>query len=398
MRIILLIPELGYGGAETALLRLGKQLAEYHSVTIVVFQSRYKNSNYTDLRIHTDLPIVELDRSAPLPRFLPGCVGRWLRRATGLRRLKLQSDVTISFLSGANLLNVLVRARRPCVLSERGSKRHDLGSPNVAKWFWLHWLDPLAYRFADRIVCVSEGLSREVRSSMPTNLRKKVITISGYLDAEQAISSGTAAIESELILLANRPLIVAAGRLDTQKGFHYLLPLFAEVAPQVPQSGIILIGDGPRMNDLINLASSLRLSVCVALPGAPIDPSAQVIFLGFRTNPARYTQLGRAFVFSSLWEGLPNLLLEALAAGSWCLAADCPWGPSEMLFEPNLFGLLPPINDPARHTIWKAALLEVLQQPMRTTLSLEQRKSVANRYSIKTSGERWNQLLTELRS
>lgn len=397
MRILLLIPELGYGGAETALLRLAKALAERHAITIAVFRRSYQQGNYTDAAPSTALTVVELDRSGkPLPSWLPVRFARWWRRAHELRRLKRQCDVAISFLGGANLLNALIRAGKPCVLSERGSKRHDQSSRRLSRWIWYSLLDPLAYRRADRIVCVSEGLSNEIRQALPRQQRLRVVTIAGYLDPEQALAARDAPIESELLCLAKRPLLVAAGRLHPQKGIHHLLPLFAKVAPSIPGSGLLVIGDGPQQQALIALAEGLGLTVSINRSRDAIDSNAQVIFLGYRPQPARYTKLGCAFVMSSLWEGLPNMLLEALASGAWCMAAECPWGPAEILTHPELGRLLPPIQQASSREPWIAALNEALLLSAPRELSLACRQQLVERFSIQRSAQRWEALLEEL--
>jgi glycosyltransferase involved in cell wall biosynthesis len=388
MKLLFIIPELGYGGAETALLRLATELVKRHAVTIAVFRKTYQQGNYADSELITFLPVVELDRSGiALSRWMPNQLGRWWRRARELRRLKRQCDVSISFLGGANLLNALVRARKPCVISERGSKRHDSSGNPLSRWFWCSLLDPLAYCLADRIVCVSEGLSSEIRQAVPSQQRHKVHTIAGYLDSAQALAVRDVSIESELLSLANRPLLVSAGRIHPQKGFHLLLPLFAQVVPNVPDSGLVLIGDGPQLQDLVAQAKALGLTVCINKPGEPIDRKPQVIFLGYRPHPARYTKLGRAFVMPSLWEGLPNILLEALASGSWCLAADCPWGPAEILTDPELGMLLPPIQLASSRSIWIQALTNALLRPMGGELSFTLRRSIAERFSVAASAQ-----------
>ena len=397
MNILFPIPELGYGGAETALLRLVGELEKRHSVVIAVFQKNYKDSSYAkSAQVCINSPVVILDSDIVVNTLVwPTQFVRWLRRARGLRKLKRECDVCISFLGGANFLNALVRAGKPCVLSERGSKRNDQSGNRLGRWIWYSLIDPLLYRLADRIVCVSDSLSSEIRQAVSRGRRSKVFTIAGYLDPEQALAACDSSIEPELISLANRPMLVAAGRLHPTKGFNHLLSLFAQLAPSIPASGLLLIGDGPQQQELIDLAESLGLSVCINNHGEPLDPRAQVIFLGYRSQPARYTRLGRAFVLSSLWEGLPNILLEALAAGCWSLAANCG-GSSEVLSSPELGQLLPPIQLDSSRGPWLTALNEALLIPAPREISLVRRKQLVDRFSIQRSAQRWEALLDEL--
>lgn len=396
MRILFLIPELGYGGAETALLRLASELAKGNDVTIAVFRRSYQVGNYAEVSLDTSFPVVELDSPGRVsPIWIPSQLARWWRRARELARLKRNCDVCISFLGGANLLNSLVLCGKPCVLSERGSKRQGQSGNPISRWIWCSFLDPLAYRRADRVVCVSESLGSEIRQALPLHKRQKVLTIAGYLDPKMALSVRQAPIEPELLSLANRPLLVTAGRLDRIKGFQNLLPIFAQVASSVPSSGLLLIGDGPQQLELIRLTESLGLTVSVNEVGKPMDLNGQVIFLGYRPNPARYTNIGRAFVMPSLWEGLPNMLLEALAAGSWTLASDCG-GCAEILISPELGCLLPPIQLATSREPWITALNEALLYFPPRQVSTTNRQKLVDRFSIQRSALHWEALLEEL--
>lgn len=399
MRLLLIIPELGYGGAETALLRLAQQLSRFHEVKIVVFCKNYQDQSYSPLSFATSLPVVELDHSGSAPlNLLPHSIGRWWRRFRELRRLKLHCDVAISFLGGANLLNALTRAGKPCILSERGSKWHDLSRSHISRWIWCRLLDPLAYLLADRIVCVSKGLSSEICSSLLPCQRKKVVTISGYLDAEKALAASKLPIEPELLCLGRRPLLIAAGRLHPQKGLHHLLPLAAKVFKQIPGSGLLVIGDGPQLFELKTLAKKLGLSVNDRSRPDDLDTSAQVIFLGYKKQPARYFRLGRAFVLPSRWEGMPNILLEAICAGCWCLAADCPWGPAEILCDSEFGELLPMLGTQDSHLAWIHAMQDALTGSNSKYLDPIQRHGLASAYSIQQSSQQWETLLNDLGS
>jgi glycosyltransferase involved in cell wall biosynthesis len=399
LKLLFLIPELGYGGAETALLRLVHQLGQRHTVTLAVFNRRYQVPGYASPPLQVPFPVVELDRISwfsTLP--VVGWLARWWRRAASLRRLKRCHTLTVSFLGGANLLNAAVGGATPCVLSERGSKRFDTSRSAIQRWLWTCLLDPWAYRRAVAIVTVSRGLQEEVRQALPVRSRSRVHAIRGYADPPQALAAANAPLEPTFLSLQQRPLLVAAGRLHYQKGFQYLLPLFARVATQVPGSALLLIGDGPLQNALIEQAMQLGLHVAQPGPDEPIDEQAQLILIGYRPTPARYVRLGRAFVLSSLYEGLPNLLLEALAAGAWCLASDCPWGPAEIMTEREHGVLLPAIQDSRNHHIWESALLTALRRPAGCSLPLQRRRELIERFSIQRSARDWEALLAEVAS
>ncbi len=398
MRVLFLIPELGYGGAETALLCLVRELNSSHHVTIVVFKKDYQVPGYSSQPLSVPCPVVELDTLTNQPTFpLLKQALRWQNRAIALNRLKKSHDVSISFLGGANLLNAFVCIDKPTILSERGSKKYDTSSSPFWHYLWTRFLDPFAYSRACAVVSVSWGLTQEINHTMRYSMRSKVHTFSGYLDPDALLSSLDQPIEPQFHRLSTRPLLVAAGRLHYQKGFQFLIPIFADVASEFQDAALLLIGDGPLHGDLVQLAQRHGLRVSESDTG-PIDPYAQIYFLGYRKNPARYAQLGRAFVFPSLYEGLPNILLEALVAGAWCLAADCPWGPSEIMTHPDFGQLLPPIQDPANHDVWRAALLSGLKRPSGFSLDEDRRREILDKYSIKRTALQWHKLICDMAS
>ena len=116
--ILMLIPELGYGGAEKSFLRLSNLLSEYHDVNIAVFKRHYAKGNYAKSEAELTLPITILDDDEHIGR-----LSRWKNRWKKLKELKDNSDITISFLTGANMLNASVFSKSKTVVSMRGFKK-----------------------------------------------------------------------------------------------------------------------------------------------------------------------------------------------------------------------------------------------------------------------------------
>lgn len=113
------------------------------------------------------------------------------------------------------------------------------------------------------------------------------------------------------------PLIIAVGRLTRQKDFPTLLRAFARLAAERP-ARLVILGEGDRREALLALAAELGIGDRVAMPG-------------FQDNPHAWVAAADLFVLSSLWEGSPNALTEAMAIGVPVVATDCPSGPSELL-------------------------------------------------------------------
>jgi glycosyltransferase involved in cell wall biosynthesis len=141
------------------------------------------------------------------------------------------------------------------------------------------------------------------------------------------------------------PVILGVGRLTPPKDFPTLIRAFAEVR-RCRLARLIILGEGEDRPALEALINELRLSADVALPG-------------FRNNAMAYMAGSELFVLSSAWEGLPTVLIEALAAGTKVVSTDCPSGPREILQNGRL-GALVPVGD-ARALA--RAMIDALDRP-----------------------------------
>jgi glycosyltransferase involved in cell wall biosynthesis len=131
------------------------------------------------------------------------------------------------------------------------------------------------------------------------------------------------------------PVILGVGRLTPQKDFPTLIRAFAEVR-RCRSARLMILGEGEERGRLEALARELGVADDVALPG-------------FQENAMAYMGGSALFVLSSAWEGLPTVLIEALAAGTRVVSTDCPSGPREILQEGRL-GALVPVGDVAALT------------------------------------------------
>jgi glycosyltransferase involved in cell wall biosynthesis len=143
------------------------------------------------------------------------------------------------------------------------------------------------------------------------------------------------------------PVILAVGRLAPQKDFGMLLSAF-EIVRQNRPARLMILGQGAERPALEAEVVRRSLGDSVSLPG-------------FADNPYAYMDKAALFALSSRYEGLPTVLIEALAAGCPIVATDCPSGPREILRD-GRYGKLAPVGDaPA----FAAALLGALDEPRR---------------------------------
>lgn len=395
LRILMLIPQLGFGGAEGAFMRLARHLATGAEVTIAVMDRPY--SEAPDVTGWTVTPPLKLDDGIGKADGRFGRMLRWWRMLRRLRTLKRRHDVTISFLSGMNLLNALAGPRTRTIVSERGSKRHDIGMTPSQRLIWTRILDPLTYWRAGLVVAVSEGLAHEIVTAHPW-VASRVVAVEGTVEAVTLVEAADLPIEPELQVLAKYETVVAFGRLHVIKGYDVLLEAFAAVRAQRPFARLLLIGEGPEGAVLRSQAEQLGLSV------ASSGGDADVIMPGKREDPLRYLRLGKVFVLTSRSEGLPNALIESIAAGRPALASDCPWGPRSILSNGALLegtglsslpldlahGVLMPLPDAlgAVH-VWAAEMVRALAAPPLPRPDRASRIAAIDHYDIAKTGPRW---------
>jgi glycosyltransferase involved in cell wall biosynthesis len=167
------------------------------------------------------------------------------------------------------------------------------------------------------------------------------------------------------------PVIMGAGRLTAQKDFPLLIRAVARVRKQRP-CRLVILGQGELRGELEALAESLGIG-------------SEVWLAGHVANPLAFMAKASVFVLSSIWEGSPNVLTEALAVGTPAVATDCPSGPREILGGGE-FGPLVPVGDlPALAD----AILATLNNPLPATVL---RRAVAE-YSSHTSARRYLEVL-----
>lgn len=186
-----------------------------------------------------------------------------------------------------------------------------------------------SFQRADAIIAISEGVADDARSFLGA-AAPPVFTVYNPIDA--ATVAELACAPPTIPLPEQRPLLVACGKLQPQKDFDTLLRAFALFRRRTPAS-LVILGEGPARRHLERLVRQLELSADVRLPG-------------FVDNPFAIMAAADLFVLSSRFEGLSNVLLEALACGCRIVATDCPSGPRELLAD-GRYGLLVPPGDPA---------------------------------------------------
>lgn len=172
--------------------------------------------------------------------------------------------------------------------------------------------------------------------------------------------------------LAAGPLLVAVGRLDPQKDLGSLLAALPEILPAAPAARLLILGEGPE-----------RAALEAAARGAGLGE--RVLFRGLVPDVVPYLQAADVFVLPSRAEGMPNALLEAMAAGLPCVSSRV--GGALDLITPGRNGLLVEPGDPAA---LGAAVRWLLERPAEAAaLGRAARETVLEGYTLAAAAERY---------
>jgi len=271
-----------------------------------------------------------------LPAFLPPAPPRALGCIPALARY-LRAERPDAMLSALNYSNLAaVWARRLAdvptrlVVSERNtlsvraahsSERNLRALPAMIRRF---------YPWADAVTAVSDGVADDLArvSGIP---RAQIVTTWNPVVSPALAEAAAQPLEHPWFRTGEPPVVLGVGKLRPQKDFATLIDAFAMLRGKRP-ARLVILGEGPE-------ASRLRVRA------RRLDVSPDVAFEGFVANPFAYMARASVFALSSAWEGLPSVLIQAMACGCPVVSTDCPSGPSEIL-EGGALGPLVPVGAP----------------------------------------------------
>lgn len=320
-RVALFMPTLGGGGAERVMIHLAGKLADEGLVVALVVASSVGVLR-TEISSHVEL--VDLGAGRVMSAIMP--LSAWL---TAWR-----PDALIACQGHANVVAYLAhrRAGTRCrlILREVSTPSVNMKSVGLVMrtllWLLMRW----AYVRADAVVAVSHGVADDLRRYLMADLPRlrviynPVVDEGLYAKAEQPIEHPWFARDESI------PVVLAVGRLTEAKNYELLMRAFALVVRE-QKARLLILGEGEDRPKLQQLIEELQLSECVLMPG-------------FDSNPYKYMKHCSVYVMSSRWEGLPGVLIQALALQASIVSTDCPSGPNEVLAG-GRFGCLVPAGD-----------------------------------------------------
>jgi glycosyltransferase involved in cell wall biosynthesis len=362
IRLLLLIPTLDQSGAEKQLTLLATHLPRDEFEVQVVALTR--GGPYEAVLQEAGIPVTILGKQFKLD------VSAGLRLRRLLREWK--PDVLHTWLFAANAYGRLaVSRKRPfsIVVSERCVDTRKAG--------WQLWLDRQVIGRTDRLVGNSQAVAEFYRQvGYPA---ERVRVIPNGMEVNPLPVVDREAVRKELGFAPDAFLMGYAGRLAPQKRVLDLLWAFELLRVAEPNTGFLILGDGPERAALEHFADRLQMR-------------SHVRFLGHQADVPRWLAVLDGFWLASSFEGQSNSLMEAMAAGLPVVSSDIP--PNLELVTDDVTGIVAPLGDRA---IFARAALNLLHDPQRRKrLGDAARARIASQFSVQGMVEGYAGLYREL--
>lgn len=335
-KISFLLPSLRGGGAQRVMLNIASALSQRnHDIELILVNKEGELSN----RIPRSIKVVDLASNGALVS-IP---------VLFLYFRKHKPQLIFSSLPHISLLAIIVKilacTKTKIVIVEHNTLSQSVRFANSLKDRCLPILMRIIYPLAARIVAVSTGVANDL-SRVIGIPRSRIHVIFNPVVTPELLTSSFESEEHPWFEHGQPPVILGIGRLTQAKGFSNLIYAFSRIRKNQIRARLMILGEGDERSNLEALISTLGVESEVSLPG-------------FHDNPYFFLRNSSVFVLSSLWEGLPTVLIEALACGVAIVSTNCPSGPDEIL-ENGKWGTLVPVND-------ETALVTAIQNTLTTT-------------------------------
>lgn len=358
-KIAFVINNLGSGGAERVVSSLANEFCSTYTVLIITLEKAqpfYSLNKSIELLHCTET----ISPSKSIFQALNTNLGI-LRKLAGLLK-KSKVDICLGFMTTPNVLAVLAAkwVNIPVIISERNNPFLE---DKIVPKFWKV-LRTLTYPRTDYLVVQTETIKKYYTQKVSD---KKLVIIPNPInpDFEQSIKQ------------ERRNIVLNVGRLSEQKNQDLLIRAFSNVRPKNWE--LHIVGEGGKRNSLERLIQKLNLSDYVKL-------------IGQVKTIQSYYESSKIFAFTSIYEGFPNALIEAMHFGLACVSTDCPSGPSELI-EDGQNGFLVPVNGQELLEIRLSTLMA--DESLTTKFGLAAKNSAA-KFDIKSISSQWSALIDSL--
>lgn len=327
--LLIVVDQLYKGGAQKVAARLSIELSSRYNVHIVTYNKSEGMYQFAGNHIHIGLPYSE----NPSVNNVFARFTRFILLISRLRKIKrkYKIDVAISFLEASNIVNALSRRKEKVIVSVRAHLSKEFADDKRLQVFKT--LIRVLYNRVYKVVSPSEGIKEDLTVNFSVR-PDKILVIYNFINkpeiTSQASEPFTDAIEH--VAFKQSPVLVNVGRLTNPKGQWFLPPILKKVKEKLPGAKLVILGDGLLKPQILQAAQESGLSLFDGTgKTGTIQDTHDIYLLGFKNNPFPYLRKSGIFVFTSIYEGFPNVLLEAMTCGLPVISSDCLAGPREIL-------------------------------------------------------------------
>lgn len=356
-----------FGGPERQLVGLIRAMPDSCHSTVLCFMEHGKAQGFVQTLHENDVPTICLRHNHPHLWASAREIAHALRN--------LRSDVVLTHGYKPDIVGWIAArmAGIPVIMVSRG------WTYATRKVRLNEALDRLVLRRADQVVCVSAGQMQKVVASGVRAERATVVHNSINVQRFGAPVPGGGQVLQAMFSEKLMHFVVAVGRLSPEKGFEQFIAAAAKVCARRDDTGFVLIGEGPLGQALVRQVEELKLK-------------ARFAFAGFRKDVDALLPHASLLVQSSYTEGMPNVVLEAMA-GSLPVVATAVGGTPELVVQ-NETGLLVPPRD--AEAIAEGVSMLLADSVLRARMGMAGRQRVEESFTFDAQAKAYARLVTRL--
>ncbi len=304
-KLVLFIGGLNFGGMERVAFIAKELLAKEYDVTIVTLYQQSADYEIKEEYYNLNVP--------PSNKKIVTFIKRFIKTAKMKKELK--PDIVFSFGMYSNYLNILsnyIVMKKPTTIV--GIRSYDW----LTEPFFAAKIDKWIMKHADKVNSVSKLIAKDAEKIWQIPRNQNIVIYNPY--NIQTIEQKSLEVVDDFEFENDKYYVITMGRLANQKGYNHLIRAFSKVVEKHNDMQLLILGNGDKKKELEMMIESYKMQEHIKL-------------LEGKKNPYKYVKKANLYVLSSLSEGFPNALCEAMCIGTPVVSVNCKSGPSEILFE-----------------------------------------------------------------